>query len=109
MSKPSDLELLTIERACERPIYRVLRDHRHAAGRKAARPVHRRRHVRTPITAATTIVSGRDTIVKSFEARPTGKVARHTCSNVRITVESAERATGYHRVALYMGLEHGSP
>jgi hypothetical protein len=103
----SDLDRLTIERACERLIYEFCEiiDTRQDAKLHGlftedatyARP-----------TAPTTIVSGRDTIVKSFEARPAGRVARHTCSNVRVTVESAERATGYHRVVLYMGADTGA-
>jgi ketosteroid isomerase-like protein len=51
-------------------------------------------------TDPNTVMSGRETIRKAFESRPGGRVTRHTCSNVRITVESAERATGYHRVVL---------
>ncbi len=108
MSQLSDLELLTIERACERLIYEFCEiiDTRQDAKLHGvftedatyARP-----------TAPTTIVSGRDTIVKSFEARPGGKIARHTCSNVRINVESAERATGYHRVVLYLGSNTEAP
>ena len=108
MSKLSDLELLTIERACERLIHEFCEviDTRQDAklhGLFTADATYARP------TAPTTIVSGRDTIVKSFESRPAGKVARHTCSNVRITVESAERATGYHRVVLYMGPNTEAP
>ena len=55
--------------------------------------------------APDTVISGRDAIRKSFEARPAGRVGRHTTSDALIHVESAERATGKHRVVLYMGPE----
>ena len=48
-------------------------------------------------------MSGRDTIVKTFEARPAGRVTRHVCSNVHITVDSATRAHGVSRVVLFAG------
>ena len=104
MSKPSEIETLVIERACERLVTEFFEaiDLRNEAQLDSlftedatyARPV-----------SPDTIVSGRDAIRKSFEARPTGRVTRHTCSNVLITVESGERATGSHRVVLYMGPE----
>lgn len=104
MSKPSEIETLVIERACERLVYAFFEavDLRQEAQLDAlftenatyARPI-----------APDAIISGRDAIRKSFEARPAGRVSRHTCSNVIINVESAERATGSHRVVLYMGPE----
>jgi hypothetical protein len=104
MSKPSEIETLVIERACERLINEFfeaidLRNEAHLDTLFTEDATYAR-----PITPDT-IVSGRDAIRKSFEARPAGRVMRHTCSNVRITVESAERATGVHRVVLYMGAD----
>jgi hypothetical protein len=102
MSAPSDLEVLAIERACERLINEFFEaidvrndahlEHLFTADATYARPIDPH-----------TIMSGRDTIVKAFMARPGGRVTRHTCSNVRITVESSERARGVSRVVLYMG------
>jgi ketosteroid isomerase-like protein len=104
MTTPTTLESLLIERACERLITEFFEavDLRDEARLDAlftedatyARPI-----------APDAIISGREAIRKSFEARPAGRVGRHTCSNVRINVESAERATGVHRVVLYMGPE----
>jgi hypothetical protein len=108
MSKPSEIETLVIERACERLINEFfeaidLRNEAHLDTLFTEDATYAR-----PITPDT-IVTGRDAIRKSFEARPTGRVMRHTCSNVRITVESADRATGTHRVVLYMGPDQPAP
>jgi hypothetical protein len=102
MSALTDVEVMVIERACERLINEFfeaidLRNEAHldklfAADATYARPI-----------SPDTIVSGRDAIRELFEARPAGRVTRHLCSNVRITVESAERAIGIHRVVLVTG------
>jgi hypothetical protein len=102
MSALSDLEVLTVERACERLIYEFFeaidtRNDRHLeklfiADCTYARPIE-----------PNTIISGIENVVKAFEARPGGRVTRHICSNVRITVESATRARGSHRVVLITG------
>jgi hypothetical protein len=104
----SDLEVLSIERACERLIYEFFEalDTRNEArlddllveDATYARPID-----------PNTVMTGRDTIRKAFEARPAGKVTRHLCSNIRITVESAERAVGNHRVVLIMGPTDAPP
>ena len=104
MSKPTEIETMLIERACERLITEFfeavdLRNEAHLDTLFTEDATYAR-----PITPDT-IISGREAIRKSFEARPAGRVGRHTCSNARITVESADRATGVHRVALYMGPE----
>jgi hypothetical protein len=98
----SGLEVLAIERACERLIAEFfeaidLRNEAHlhnlfTQDATYARPIE-----------PNTVIGGRDAIVKMFEARPAGRVTRHICSNVRVTVESAERATAVSRVVLYTG------
>ncbi|HEY1283703.1 MAG TPA: nuclear transport factor 2 family protein [Steroidobacteraceae bacterium] len=102
MGAPSDLEVLLIERACERLICEFFeaidaRNDRHLEHLFTAEATYAR-----PIDPHT-IISGRDAIVKAFIARPGGRVSRHVTSNVRITVESAERARGVSRVVLYAG------
>lgn len=102
MSSLSDTEVLVIERACEKLIYEFaeaidLRNDRHleklfTEDATYARP-----------TDPNTIISSRAAIVNAFEARPGGRVTRHICSNVRITVESATLAVGVSRVVLYAG------
>jgi hypothetical protein len=102
MSSLTDLEILAIERACERLIFEFaealdLRNERQLEHLLTddctyARP-----------TDPNTIITGRDTLVKMFEVRPTGRVTRHLCSNVRITVDSPTRAHGVSRVVLVAG------
>lgn len=102
MSTLSELETLAIERACERLIYEFaeaidLRNDAHlddlfAEDASYARP-----------TDPHTVIAGRDTIRKAFESRPGGRVTRHICSNVRITVDSPDRAHGVSRVVLIAG------
>ena len=102
MSSLSDLEVLTIERTCEKLIYEFFeaidaRNDRHLANLfiedcTYARPID-----------PNTIMSGRAAVVKAFEDRPSGRVSRHICSNVRITVDSPTRAHGVSRVVLITG------
>lgn len=104
----SDLEVLAIERACEKLIYAFfeaidLRNDAHLANLFTADATYAR-----PIDPHT-VISGRDTIVKTFEARPGGRVTRHLCSNVYITVDSATRAHGTHRVVLVGGPDQPDP
>ena len=104
MSKPTEIETMLIERTCERLINEFfeavdLRNEAHLDTLFTEDATYAR-----PITPDT-IINGREAIRKSFEARPGGRVGRHTCSNARITVETAERAIGVHRVVLYMGPE----
>ncbi|MEJ0035500.1 MAG: nuclear transport factor 2 family protein [Gammaproteobacteria bacterium] len=104
MSKPTEIETMLIERACERLINEFfeavdLRNEAHLDNLFTEDATYAR-----PITPDA-IIGGREAIRKSFEARPAGRVGRHTCSNARITVESADRAVGVHRVTLFMGPE----
>jgi len=101
VSTLSDLEILTVERACERLINEFFEAvdtrndaHLHqlfAPDATYARP-----------TEPDNIISGREAIVKAFESRPAGRVTRHVCANIRITVASASRAQGVSRVVLWM-------
>jgi hypothetical protein len=98
----SDLDTLAIERACERLIYEFFeaidnRNERHLANLLITDCTYAR-----PIEP-NTIIGGIENVVKAFEARPGGRVTRHICSNVRITVETATRARGNHRVVLISG------
>ncbi len=46
---------------------------------------------------------GRPAIQKAYEARPVTRITRHLCTNIRITVDSAERARGLTYVLLFSG------
>jgi hypothetical protein len=48
-------------------------------------------------------ISGRAEIQAAFEARPAGRITRHICTNMIVTVESAEKATGTMYALLYTG------
>lgn len=102
MTSLSDVEILVIERACEKLVYEFaetidLRNERHLLNLFTEDATYTR-----PIEPDK-IIAGRETIVKMFEARPTGRVSRHLCSNVRITADSATRAHGVSRVVLIAG------
>jgi uncharacterized protein (TIGR02246 family) len=47
------------------------------------------------------VLVGREAILKSYRARPAGRVTRHVCTNIRITVESADRALGLTYAIVY--------
>jgi hypothetical protein len=98
----SDLEVLVIERACERLINEFfeaidLRNDAHLDNLFADDATYSRP------TDPNTVITGREVIRAAFESRPAGRVTRHTCSNIRITVDSADRAHGISRVVLYAG------
>jgi len=108
MSMLSDIEVLHIERVCEKLIYEFahaidLRNDAHLADLFTEDATYARP------TDPHTVISGRDTIVKTFEARPGGRVTRHTCSNVRITVDSPTRAHGTSSIVLYTGPNEPAP
>ena len=103
MSALSDIEVLGIERACERLVFEFFRclDTRNEAGLEQvltedvtyARPLE-----------PTKVITGRDVLIKAFTARPK-RFGRHLCSNMLITVDSADRAHGTHHVMLISGPE----
>src|SRR5262249_4314232 len=44
---------------------------------------------------------GRAAIMKSYQSRPAGRISRHVCTNIRITVESQDRARGLTYAVVY--------
>lgn len=44
---------------------------------------------------------GRDAILKAYQARHAGRMTRHICTNIRITIESPERARGFTYAVVY--------
>lgn len=102
MSALSEQDVVVIERACERLIYEFaeaidLRNDSHLASLFTEDATYARP------TDPNTIITGRDVIVRTFEARPGGRVTRHLCTNVRVTVDSATRAHSISRVVLIAG------
>jgi len=49
---------------------------------------------------------GRDAILKSYQSRPSGRMTRHICTNIRISVESADRARGITYAIVYSANAH---
>lgn len=99
MSELSELQVLLIQRACERLVYDfaeyidtrqyALLDQLFDEQAVYSRPVDPK-----------TVIVGLANIRKVFEGRPTNRVGRHLCSNVRIDVLSPTRAKGSCRVEL---------
>ncbi|GGO83470.1 hypothetical protein GCM10011348_27320 [Marinobacterium nitratireducens] len=52
-------------------------------------------------TAPDTPLEGRAAILDSYQSRPRDRITRHICSNIRVTVESAERARVLTYVQIY--------
>jgi uncharacterized protein (TIGR02246 family) len=46
-------------------------------------------------------LAGRDAILKSYQSRPVGRLTRHVCTNIRITVDSPDRASGLTYAVVY--------
>ena len=44
---------------------------------------------------------GRAAIIESYRSRPAGRISRHVCTNIRITVESSNRAHGLTYAILF--------
>lgn len=52
---------------------------------------------------------GREAILKSYTSRPGGRITRHICTNIRITVESPERARGSSYAVVYSAVPERPP
>ncbi len=88
---PGSLEILEIERECERLVldfvYYSDRQDYEALARLFAPDGVMSRPSGDPLV-------GRDAILKSYQSRPAGRMTRHISTNIRIHVESRSRATG---------------
>ena len=47
------------------------------------------------------LLAGRIAIIKSYQSRPADRITRHVCTNIRITVETPDRARGLTYALLY--------
>jgi SnoaL-like domain len=93
-------ETLQIERTCERLVLDAgyLTDHQDYAGYAAlfAPEGTLSRPGGAPLV-------GPAAIQKSYESRPATRITRHLCTNILVTVESAERARALTYVLLFTG------
>lgn len=105
-SSLSDLDLLRIERACERLVLDsfAFNDQRDFAAFAALFSDEGTLH--RPGGAA---LVGPAAIRDAYEGRPATRLTRHVCSNVRITVTSATTATGLTYVTLWGGSAADQP
>jgi hypothetical protein len=44
---------------------------------------------------------GRAAILKSYQSRPAGRMTRHICTNIRITIAAPDRARGFTYAVVY--------
>ena len=90
-----------IERACEKLVIAF-------AACVDAREFERLRELFAPDagfarpTDPDTVIRGIDNIVNAYLSRPPTRITQHLCSNLQISVHSAERASGTCRVLLFM-------
>ena len=94
----TEMEILAIERACERLVLDWVdlndrQDYESLAALFAADG--------TMIRPNGDPLAGRSAILKSYQSRPAGRITRHICSNIRITVESGDRARGLSYAVVY--------
>lgn len=97
------VDRLIAERACERLIidYAALVD---AANWDGVAALYSSNGRMSRPTAPDDFIEGRDAILASFLARPPRKT-RHICGNIRITLESATRATARSQILLFTGAD----
>ena len=97
------METLTIERACERLVldFAYYSDHQEyeSLANLFATDGAMHRPNGDPLT-------GYDAILKAYRSRPAGRVTRHVCSNIRITVRSADHARGITYAVVYSANGH---
>jgi SnoaL-like protein len=100
----TEQEILAIERACERLIldFAYFSDHRKYESLGALFTVDG-----TMTRPSGVILAGRDAIVTSYQATPADRVTRHVCTNIRIDVESADRARATTYAVVYSN--NGNP
>jgi len=55
------------------------------------------------------LLVGRTAIIQSYRARPAERITRHVCTNIRIIVESSDRAHGLTYAVVYSANADQSP
>src|SRR5688572_8435076 len=94
----TEIEQIVIERACERLVLDFVgandrQDYEALAALFAPKSTLSR-------PSGDTLL-GRDAILESYQSRTSGHVTRHICTNIRITVESEDRARGLTYALVY--------
>jgi hypothetical protein len=106
MNPLSEIEVLIIERACERLVLDFVdrsdrQDYEGLAGLFASDAVLVRPNGES--------LAGPAAILKSYQSRPAGRITRHICTNIRVTVISPERARGISYAVVYSASANEPP
>jgi len=99
------IDTLTIERACERLVLEFAHFSDHLEYESLVRLFTSDGIMQRPNGD---LLKGRDAILGAYHARPAGRITRHVCSNIRITVENADHAKGLTYAVLYSGNSSGA-
>ncbi len=93
------LTRMLAERACERLIldYVALND---AAQWEALAALYTADGRMSRPTAPDDFIEGRDAILAAFQSRP-ARTSRHICANIRVTIESDQRARATSQILLF--------
>jgi hypothetical protein len=94
----TEQEVIVIERACERLVldFAYFSDRREY---EALGGLFVENGTMTRPSGA--VLAGRHAIVNSYQATPADRVTRHICTNIRIVVESADRARSVTYAIVY--------
>jgi SnoaL-like domain len=100
----TDQEIIAIERACERLVvdFAYFGDRREYESLGALFTENG-----TMIRPTGNVLSGRESIVRSYKSTPAERITRHVCTNIRIVVESVDQARGMTYVVVYS--KNGNP
>ena len=94
----TEQDVIAIERACHRLIldFAYFSDHREYESLGALFTLDG-----TMTRPSGNFLTGRDAIVKSYQASPKHRVTRHICSNIRVTAESSDSARALTYAVVY--------
>lgn len=95
------METLASERACERLVLDFAYYSDHGEYEALAALFANEGIIGTMHRPGLEPVVGREAILKAYQARRADRMTRHICSNIRITVESADRARGITYAVVY--------
>ena len=92
------MDAITIERACERLVldFVFFSDHQQP---EALSQLFAENGVMHRPSGDSLI--GRDAIYQAYQSRPPGRLTRHICTNIRITIDSADHARGVSYALIY--------
>jgi uncharacterized protein (TIGR02246 family) len=100
MTEQETIAIIAIERACERLVLDFVH---HSDTQNPEALAELFTDDATVVRPTGDSLEGRAAILASYRARPAGRITRHICANIRITVESADRARGLTYALVYSG------